>query len=188
MTLLRLLNVQGIAGIVASLALAILLGIQKGETRHWKKQSGQYEQLYAGERAAFAGTVANYRAAAEAARAADKAAAEQVAAEQRAINERTSHDYEARIADARAAAERLRKSTEAAADPRSRRAAPVPGLSAAPGEPRQAAGQNGLSVDAQDLDWRLTATEQAIQLDELIKWVKRQATIDPNRGSSADPQ
>jgi hypothetical protein len=27
---------------------------------------------------------------------------------------------------------------------------------------------------------RLLATEQAIQLDELIKWVKRQSAIDPN--------
>ena len=27
---------------------------------------------------------------------------------------------------------------------------------------------------------RLIATEQAIQLDELIKWVKAQAVIDPN--------
>jgi hypothetical protein len=26
----------------------------------------------------------------------------------------------------------------------------------------------------------LTATEQAIQLDELIKWVRAQAKIDPN--------
>ena len=53
--------------------LAVLLVIQKGETRHWKKQSAQFEQLYRGEQAAFAGTVANYRAAAETARAADSA-------------------------------------------------------------------------------------------------------------------
>jgi hypothetical protein len=52
----------------------------------------------------------------------------------------------------------------------------VPGLSAAAGGPAQGTGQDGLS-DA------LTATEQAIQLDELIKWTKRQAAIDPNRGS-----
>ena len=56
MTFLRLLNVQGIAGLVAGIALALLLVIQKGETGHWKKQSGQFEQLYANERAALAGT------------------------------------------------------------------------------------------------------------------------------------
>ena len=52
-------------------------------------------------------------------------------------------------------------------------------LSAAPGGPARAAGQDGLSgSDA------LVATEQAIQLDELIKWVRRQAEVDPNRGST----
>ena len=82
MMLLRMLNVQGIAGIAASLALALLLVIQKGETRHWRKESGHFEQLYQGEQAAFAGTVANYRAAADAARAADRANAQRVEAAQ----------------------------------------------------------------------------------------------------------
>ena len=44
--ILRLLNAQGIAGLAASLCLALLLVLQKGETRHWKKQSSQFEQLY----------------------------------------------------------------------------------------------------------------------------------------------
>ena len=100
MILLRFFNVQGIAGIAVGLALAVLLVIQKGETRHWKKESGRFEQLYAQEQAALAGTVANYRAAADAARAADRANLARVAAEQRAINERTSNDYEARLAAA----------------------------------------------------------------------------------------
>ena len=38
MMFLRMLNVQGIAGIAVSLALALLLVIQKGETRHWRKE------------------------------------------------------------------------------------------------------------------------------------------------------
>jgi hypothetical protein len=51
----------------------------------------------------------------------------------------------------------------------------MPGLSAAAGKSDQAAGEDRLpDGDA------LTATEQAIQLDELIKWVKRQWAIDPN--------
>ena len=37
--ILRLLNVQGAFGIAASLALLGLLLIQKGETRHWRKQA-----------------------------------------------------------------------------------------------------------------------------------------------------
>jgi hypothetical protein len=174
MTFLRLLNVQGIAGIAASLALAILLVIQKAETRHWRKESGQYEQLYRDSEAALAGTVANYRAAADQARAADKANAERVAAVQSKISQEKSDELEARLAAARALAGRLRPGT-AAADSRGRGAAPVPALSAAAGQPHQGAAENGFSVPD-----RLIATEQAIQLDELIKWVKAQAKLDNN--------
>jgi hypothetical protein len=174
MMLLRLLNPQGIAGLAASICLALLLVIQKGDTRHWRKESARFEQLYTHEHAALAGTVANYRAAAAAARAADKAAAERVAAEQRSINERTSNDLEARLAAARSLAQRLRlEAARAPADPGTRGNPPVRGLSAASGQPHEAADQDRLP-DA------LTATEQAIQLDELIKWVKAQAQVDPN--------
>jgi len=176
MMLLRLLNPQGIAGLAASLCLAILLVIQKGETRHWKKQSAGFEQLYRGEQAAFAGTAANYRAAAETARAADRANAERVLGEQRAINERISHDFEARLAAARLSAQRLREQAAGTpADPGARGSAPVPGMAAAPGGAAQAAGEDRLPPsDA------LTATEQAIQLDELIAWVKAQAAVQPD--------
>jgi hypothetical protein len=175
MTFLRLLNPQGIAGIAVSVALAILLVIQKGQTSHWKSESSRYEQLYSGEQAALASTVANYRAAADAARAADQANAERVAAEQRAISERTSNDFEARLADARARARRLRNDAAAEADRGGRGNAPVPALPAAPGGADEAAREDRLpAADA------LTATEQAIQLDELIKWVKAQGVVDPN--------
>ena len=176
MSLLRLLNLQGIAGIAVALALGILLLVQKGETRHWRNESGRFEQLYGQQQAALATTVANYRAAAAQAEAADKANAGRVAAEQRAISERTSNDFEARLAAARLSAQRLRgQGAAAAADPGGGAAAPVPGLSAASGRPAQAAGQDRLPrSDA------LTATEQAIQLDELIKWVRAQAAVDPN--------
>jgi hypothetical protein len=189
MTILRILNVQGIAGIAVSLCLAILLVIQKGETRHWKKQSSRFEQLYRGEQDVFDKTVANYRAAADQARAQDKANAERVAAEQQAINERTTNDFEARIAAARAAADRLRLHSEAAADRGSGRGAPVPGLSAPAGRPDQAPGQDRLpSSPSTELGTgdALTATEQAIQLDELIKWVRAQAKVD-NASAVASP-
>jgi hypothetical protein len=179
MTYLRLLNIQGIAGLVVSVCLALLLVIQRGETRHWKKQAGQFEQLYHDEQAAYAGTVANYRAAAETARAADRAAAERVRAEQAAINERSRNDLQTRLADARAryAAElgRLQQHAESAAHPGSGGAAPVPGLSAAAGGAHQAPSQDRLPASE-----ALIATEQAVQLDELISWVRRQHSIDPN--------
>lgn len=173
--ILRLLNPQGLVGIAVSLCLAVLLVVEKGESRHWKKRSGQYEQLYRNGEAALAGTIANYRAAAEVARAADRAAAERVAAEQRAINERTSDDFEARLAAARASADRLREQARSAATHSGvGGTASVPALSASAGRSPQAAGEDGFPVAD-----RLIATEQAIQLDELIKWVKAQAKVRP---------
>jgi hypothetical protein len=180
--ILRFLGIQGIAGLAVSLALAILLVIQKGETRHWRKQSASFEQLYGHEQAAFARTVANVRASAEQARAADKANAERVDAEQRTITERIENDFEARLAAARARADQLRVQSQAAADSGARRSASVPGLPAAAGRAAQAAGENRLSP--QDA---LTATEQAIQLDELIKWVRAQAKVDNNGSAGASP-
>ena len=171
--ILRLLNPQGIAGLAASLCLAVLLVLQKGETRRWTRQSAQFEALYRNEQTRFAATVANYRAATEQARAADQANAARVAAAQHAINERTSNDFEARLASARAAAERLRREGEGRTDSRGRGGPAMPGLPAASGRPPQAAGDDGLHDS-------LIATEQAIQLDELIKWVRAQARVDPN--------
>ncbi|HEY8591881.1 MAG TPA: hypothetical protein VIL42_03335 [Sphingomicrobium sp.] len=172
--ILRLLKPQAIAGITVAIALGLLLLLQKGETRHWKEQSSQFERLYADERTAFAATVANYRAAAERARAADAANLQRVAAEQRAISERTSNDYQARLAAAHALAQRLRGAAATApADPRAGGTAPMPGLPAAAGRTAEGAGEDRLPVaDA------LIATEQAIQLDELIKWVRAQAKVD----------
>jgi hypothetical protein len=180
--ILRLLNWQGITGIAACLALALLLAVQKAETRHWKKESAGFEQRYREEQAVFATTVANYRAAADQARADDQANAKRIAAEQAAINERTSHDFEVRLAAARAAARRLHLQPQAAADPGARRGAPVPGLSAAPRGSTQTAVEDRLPHDD-----ALTATEQAIQLDELIKWVRQQHAVDASGGGD-EPQ
>jgi len=45
----RVLNMQGVAGIAVGLALAVLVIAQKFETRHWRKQSAGFEQLYVHE-------------------------------------------------------------------------------------------------------------------------------------------
>ena len=173
--ILRLLNPQGIAGLAASAVLALLLIAAKVDARHWRKQSGQFEQLYRAEVQAHAASLANVRAATDRARAEDRANAAQVRSAQHQISERITNDFEARLADARARARRLQPVAAPAIRDGRGRAAPMPGLSAAPGGPAQAAGQDRLpAVDA------LTATEQAIQLDELIKWVERQSMIDVN--------
>lgn len=176
----RLLNWQGIAGVAVAFTLTAMLTVQKLEAVHWKKQSENYEHLYQQEQAAFATTVASARAAADTARAQDKANADRVAAEQQAINERTANDFEARLAAARAdaadiASGRLREQPEAAADSGAGGGPPVPVIPASAGRAAQAAGQDRLPApDA------LIATEQAIQLDELIKWVRAQAAVDNN--------
>jgi hypothetical protein len=179
MILLRLLNPQGIAGLAATLCLGLLLILQKGETRHWRKQSASLEKLYRGEQAAFAETVASYRAAADRARLADQANADRVATEQRAINERISHDYDTRLAAARSLAQRLRvQAASARADPGRRAGAAMPALPASSSGASQGSRENRLP----DSD-ALTATEQAIQLDELIEWVKAQAAVEPRTDS-----
>ena len=178
--ILRLLNIQGVVGLFVSACLGVLLFLQKTETRMWRERSGRLDQLYRGEQAASAATVANYRLAAEQARAADQARAERVAAEQRTISQRTNDDFKARIAAARALGEQLRlEAAGATADSRDRGAASVSGIPAAAGRPHEAANQDELSPSD-----RLIATEQAIQLDELIKWVRAQAKIDPNGGAA----
>jgi hypothetical protein len=180
--ILRILNWQGIAGIAVAFTLMVMLTVQKLECVHWKKQSDKFEQLYQQEQAAFALTAANYRAAAEQAKLADKANFDRVAAEQRTINERTTNEYEARVAAARSLAQRLRgEAPGAAADAGSGGSAAMPDLPAAPGGPAEAAGEDGFSQSDQ-----LTATEQAIQLDELITWVRQQHAVDQNGATGVE--
>ena len=177
----RILNLQGMLGIAASLLLLGLFLTKAGEARHWHKQSGRFEQLYLGEQSARAQTVANYRAAAETARAADLANAGRVASAQRTISERTNHDLETRLADARAHAVRLQLAQRAPATAqRGGRAAAMPAAGPTPGASGGAAQEDGLSVAD-----RLIATEQAIQLDELINWVNAQAEVDSKAGADS---
>ncbi len=186
----RFLNLQGMIGIAAALLLASLFLVKAGEARHWRKQSARYEQLYLGEQGARAQTIANYRAAADAARKEDLANATRVAAEQRSISERTSHDLEARLADARARAQRLQlgQGTPAAAGGGGRAAA-VPAARPAPGATGRSAQEDRFPLDAKSLsiEERLLATEQAIQLDELIKWVTGQAAVEARSEPSPSP-
>ena len=180
--ILRFLNIQGVAGIAVSFVLLVMLTVQKLEAVHWKKQSESYEQLYQREQAAFANTVASARAAADTARAADQANAARVAGEQRAINERTSNDFEARLAAARDSAERLRLKPTTTTDPGVGGNASMPGIPASARSVAEAPGQDRLpQPDA------LTATEQAIQLDELISWVRRQHEVDNNPAGATSP-
>jgi hypothetical protein len=158
---------------------------------HWRERARANAELLRDEKAAHAATVAGYRAAAEQARREDAANLARVKVEQATINERTANDFESRIASARADAARLsgrlRPHTAAAAgDPGAGGAAAVPAIPVAAGTAPQAAHEDGLSLGDRQL-----ATEQAIQLDELIKWVRRQEIVRGDGvpgGQAAVPQ
>ena len=178
--ILRFLNLQGMIGIAVSVLLLGLFLIKAGEARRWHKQSDRFERSYLAEQGARVETIANYRAAVETARNNDRAHAARVAADQRTISERTSHDLDARLADARARALRLQPANRAPATlGGGGRAAPVPAPGAAAGAAGRAAEEDGFSLAD-----RLVATEQAIQLDELIKWVNAQSAV--NSGDTKD--
>ena len=159
--------------LIVGIACALLLALLVHDRNRWKGKTEHYAALLSAERSAHSATVANYRAAAEQARNSDAANAARVKADQAAISERTSNDFESRIAAARARSERLRSGAgSAAADTRSGGAAPVPAVPTAAEGTAQGAGEDGLPQADQ-----MIATEQAIQLDELIKWVERQAAV-----------
>lgn len=139
------------------------------------KTEAQHQQLAADQKVVDQ-LIASWRDAATKAIAEDAANVARVQASQAAINSETEKSYEARIADARATAQRLRDQLAASAgSPGGSAGTPVPGLRPAAGGSAQAAAEDGFSVDD-----RLTATEQAIQLDELIKWVRKQAAVPVN--------
>ena len=162
--------------LIIGVGCALLLALLIHDRNRWKAKAAHFAEVLAGERAAHGATVANYRAAAERARMQDAANAARVKAAQAQINQRSEDEYESRIAAARAAAERLRRDQAAAADPGRGRGPAVPGLSAAAAGPPQAAGEDRFPHSE-----RLIATEQAIQLDELIKWVRRQSEVEVSR-------
>jgi gas vesicle protein len=167
-------NLQGWLGVIIGAALSVLLAIQTGKTHHWEHQANHYQLAYTQEQSAHRQTVINYQQAAEKARQEDAANKARVEAQQAAINQQRDATYEARIADARARADRLRQQLEqATAHPGSSPGAPVSGLPAAPSGPDGTSAEAGLPPED-----ALTATEQAIQLDELQKWVRQQHGID----------
>lgn len=170
------LNIQGIVGIAVSVVLATLLVIEKVGHADTRRDLVEFTRLYGGEKSAHQRTQLNYREAAEKARAADAANAARVKAEQSAITQKREAEYEARIADARARAERLHRGSQAAANPGGPGAAGVSRPGATSGGPDGPPAEGGLSQsDA------LIATEQAIQLEELQRWVREQSRVEVSK-------
>ena len=133
------------------------------------------------EQFAHQGSALNWQMATAMALAADLQ--NRLAKEQRQAEEsrRVSDDFEVRIADARARAAAVSVRGQAAAtDQGGGGIAPVPGVPDPARVAGEAAGENRLpAADA------LIATEQAIQLDELINWIEAQTRVAAEPGPIA---
>lgn len=171
----RMLRPQGAAGLALCAVLLVVLAIEQRQGSRWRSAAQRSEAALKAEQAASAQTIADLRVAAAAAKAADAANLQRVAAEQSAINQRSSDDFETRISDARALAVRLQQQLAAGAANTGHR-----GATTMPGVPTGAQAAAGAAAeDRFSLADRLIATEQAVQLDALIKWVRAQSAVDP---------
>ncbi|BEV02188.1 hypothetical protein [Novosphingobium olei] len=104
----------------------------------------------------------------------DQARLARVRAEQERINDHALEDYDRRMADLRARYDRLRGQGGAGAAS-SAGAKPMPGIPAPAAGSDEAASADGLSLAE-----RYECSATALQLDELISWVERQADVLPN--------
>ncbi len=124
------------------------------------------------ERSAHEKTISNFNTASEKARRMDAENALRVRQEQDAITREIVDDYEAELGRARARVEQLRANAADRAVASRGDATAVPGVPDAATGTDEAPGKDRLPVaDA------LIATEQALQLDALIRWVEAQAGV-----------
>jgi hypothetical protein len=165
--ILRLLGPFGVLGAAISLILGILLGVQKMETRHWKKQADQYEALYHHEHATVLGLVE----AQEEAKADNQA---QVRKIEQQYQRNTDDERQAYLRDlAKLRADRMRSQGKAA--PGNPNPAPAP---AAP-SPSPGADGTRLCVPAESALCEAGA-EIELRLMHLQNLLERQLAINPN--------
>ena len=170
-----------VATVIAAVQTTRLYGFEiwSISMRGWIETAEQFNRERDAERAAHRQTKTDYRNAQIEAARLESQRLDRVRTEQQEITDEVEADYSARLAYTRARAERLREdlrtrsAARSAADPIS-----MPGLSAAGAETSAAAESTRLPSDAEQLERDLIATEQAIQLDALIDWVKRQAVVE----------
>ncbi|WP_129792559.1 hypothetical protein [Sphingosinicella sp. CPCC 101087] len=170
---------RAIAIAVPVVLLAALLWIrtdQRDDARLERDQARAEAALERAERKAFAEKV---RATAEQLRGAAAATALRVERVQDQVTEEVSHAYQIRLAELRervAALQLLERQSGADRAHPGRGADAMPGLPGAAGGPDDPAAAPGLP--AFGLEAAAIATAQAIQLDELQRWIRRQQAID----------
>lgn len=150
-----------------AIAALFAFGLQSCRADRLEGERDKAVQRAKDEKAAHAGTVANYRAAAAEAARVQAENLKRVATEQQRISDETIASYDRRLADAR----RRILHAQAATDPGRAGDAAMSGTGNPAGGAAEAPG------DFLSAEERLIAAEQAIQLDELISWVERQAAV-----------
>ena len=151
-----------------AIALGIVVAMQSCTIDRIEGERDKARQLAADEKSAHVQTVSNYRAAAVEAARVQTANLVRVRAEQERISDEVTASFDSRLADAR---RRILRAESAAADPGRAGATSVPGT----GDAADRADET--PIDLLSPSERLIAAEQAIQLDELISWVERQALV-----------
>lgn len=165
-----------IGGGIVVLILAAVFGTLTVERNHWKHSAQKLTVELNQEKALYNQTVEGYRIAAKQAKIADAQNVQRVEAKAAETNKEIKDEYQARIAAAQSVHDsRVRHNKAAAANSSSGSAAKLSGVSNASGGIDDTACKDGLSDDD-----ALIATKQAIQLDELEKWVIRTHSIDVN--------
>lgn len=154
---------------------AALLGLTFWAWRDAEAEADRYQLAAEAEAANHQQTKDAYAAAQLEAQRLEKQRIANVKAEQEDITDAVETDYRRRIADARADYERLRAEQARARLASAARGQPVPHI------PDPAGGADGTAEeDGFPLSDRLIATEQAIQLEALQDWVRRQSQVDVN--------
>jgi hypothetical protein len=169
-----------IAAAIPIIVLSIMLVVRTGQRNHARLERDAARAEVGRVVAEAARFAADVRATAERVRSTYAANALRVEREQSQVTEEVSHEYQTRIVDLnrRVAALRLRAAGASGANPGGAAGDRYPALPDAAGGSDAAAAQAGLPAPGGlPLDDAITATEQAIQLDELIRWVQRQAAI-----------
>lgn len=157
-----------------AIALALFAALCWHQWGHYKHQAEALRADLNTEVAAHRQTKAAYRAAQQAAEEAETARLARVKAQQEKITDDVSQDYSRRLAALRTRYDRMRAQSGTRADS-------APGRVTVSGLPDAASGiDEAPGSDRFSLDRRMTASQQALQLDALIDWVERQAGVVPN--------
>jgi hypothetical protein len=165
-------HIGWIVGGLGCLILGFMLHHSQGQTRAANDRAAAWEKLFHAEQSAFRETVANVRAKTAQAKADDAAHALKVERDQVNRTQEVSSEYQARLAALRSRYDALRVRTGASqvglGNPRRGGTAPVPGV------PDPAGGPDAATAPG---DFQFNAEANAIQLQELQRWVREQQAV-----------